>query len=398
MKRREQLVKKSEWSDKQLEELLRQMPKIQDDRNPRDIYRNLPIRKTKPKQWLVPGLATVAALLIFFILIPKLMVGPQYSEDNASQEKSSVERDIQTADKNSTIALKKDDTSSKARTFTGADKTQTLKTAIYDEEVGKGKVLTYWIPDPQIQILVPVSTIINDSNERTWLELFNKNMVNLKEEEWGLSEFYPLNATLKLDNKNKAIIVDLPLNHQYGQGSATETNFINVLQRDISSNSDLKKIRFSTNGEPGIELGNYGHQEEVSIQQQKNHAFFFYYPEGNEIPFLVPSIEKYKDIKMAVEDMKKDQPALGLKSSLLPALPIDEVSIKEKTLIVSMKENTNIQDDQPTINAYESLLLTAKEFGLEKVFITNSPIKNIGPFDLSKENKVPLAPNQRTLQ
>ncbi len=398
MKRREQLVKKSEWSDKQLEELLRQMPKIQDDRNPRDIYRNLPIRKTKPKQWLVPGLATVAALLIFFILIPKLMVGPQYSEDNASQEKSSVERDIQTADKNSTIALKKDDTSSKARTFSGADKIQTLKTAIYDEEVGKGKVLTYWIPDPQIQILVPVSMIINDSNERTWLELFNENMVNLKEQEWGLSEFYPLNASLKLDNKNKAIIVDLPLNHQYGQGSATETNFINVLQKDISSNSDLKKIRFSTNGEPGIELGNYGHQEEVSIQQQKNHAFFFYYSDGNEIPFLVPSIEKYKDIKMAVEDMKKDQPTLGLKSSLLPALPIDEVSIKEKTLIVSMKEDANLQDDQPTINAYESLLLTAKEFGLEKVLITNPPIKNIGPFDLSKENKVPLAPNQRTLQ
>ena len=398
MKRREQLVKKSEWSDKQLEELLRQMPKIQDDRNPRDIYRNLPIRKTKPKQWLVPGLATVAALLIFFILIPKLMVGPQYSEDNASQEKSSVERDIQTADKNSTIALKKDDTSSKARTFSGADKTQTLKTAIYDGEVGKGKVLTYWIPDPQIQILVPVSTIINDSNERTWLELFNENMVNLKEQEWGLSEFYPLNASLKLDNKNKSIKVDLPLNHQYGQGSATETNFINILQKDISSNSDLKKIRFSTNGEPGIELGNYGHQEEVSIQQQKNHAFFFYYSDSNEIPFLVPSIEKYKDIKMAVEDMKKDQPTLGLKSSLLPALPIDEVSIKEKTLIVSLKEDASLQDDQPTINAYESLLLTAKEFGLEKVFITNPPIKNIGPFDLSKENKVPLAPNQRKLQ
>ncbi|WP_026563964.1 hypothetical protein [Bacillus sp. UNC41MFS5] len=391
-------MKKSEWSDKQLEELLRQMPKIQDDRNPRDIYQNLPIRKTKPKQWLVPGLATVAALLIFFILIPKLMVGPQYSEEHASQEKSSVERDIQTADKNSAIALKKDDTSSKARTFTGADKTQTLKTAIYDEEVDGGKVLTYWIPDPQIQILVPVSTIINDSNEKTWLELFNENMVNLKEQEWGLSEFYPLNAALKLDNKNKAILVDVPLYHQYGQGSATETNFINVLQKDFSSNSDLKKIRFSTNGEPGIELGNYGHQEKISIQQQKNHAFFFYYSEGNEIPFLVPSIEKYKDIKMAVEDMKKDQPTLGLKSSLLPALPINEVSIQEKTLIVSMKEDTILQDDQATINAYESLLLTAKEFGLDKVFITNPPIKNIGPFDLSKENKVPLAPNQRTLQ
>lgn len=391
-------MKKSEWSDKQLEELLRQMPKIQDDRNPRDIYENLPVRNKKPKQWLVPGLATVAALLIFFILIPKLMVGPQYSEDHAGQEKSSVERDIQKADENSTIALKKEDASPKARTFSGADKTQTSKTAIYDEEVGDGKVLTFWIPDPQIQILVPVSTIINDSNEKTWLELFNENMVNLKEQEWGLSEFYPLSASLKLDEKNNAILVDVPSNHQYGQGSATETNFINVLKKDISSNSDIKKIRFSTNGEPGIELGNYGHQDEVRIKQQKNHAYFFYYSEGNDIPFLVPSIENYEDIKTAVEEMKKDQPTLGLKSSLLPALPINEVSIKEKTLIVSMEDNTSLQDDQSTINAYESLLLTAKEFGLEKVFITNPPIKNLGPFDLSKKNKVPLAPNQRTLQ
>ncbi len=391
-------MKKSEWSDKQLEELLRQMPKIQDDRNPRDIYQNLSIRKNKTKQWLLPGLATVAALLIFFILVPKLMVGTQYSEDKVSQEKSSTGQDMQNADQNSKPALKKEDNSSKARIFSSAEKIETLKTSIYDEEVGKGKVLTYWIPDPQAQILVPVSTIVNNTNDKTWLELFTENMVNLKEQEWGLSEYYPLNATLKLDGQNKAVLVDVPVNHQYGQGSATETNFINVLQKDISSNSNLKRIKFSTNGEPGIELGNYGPQEELKIQQQKNHAFFFYYSEGNEIPYLVPSIETYKDVKTALEAMKKDQPSLGLKSSLLPALPINEVSINEKTLIVTIKEDTSLQDDQSTINAYESLLLTAKEFGLEKVIVTNSPLKNIGPFDLSKENKVPRAPNLRTIQ
>ncbi|MEH7501126.1 negative regulator of sigma-X activity [Neobacillus drentensis] len=391
-------MKKSEWSDKQLEELLRQMPKIQDDRNPRDIYQNLSIRKNKTKQWLLPGLATVAALLIFFILVPKLMVGTQYSEDKVSQEKSSTGQDMQKADQNSKPALKKEDNSSKARIFSSAEKIETLKTSIYDEEVGKGKVLTYWIPDPQAQILVPVSTVVKNTNDKTWLELFTENMVNLKEQEWGLSEYYPLNATLKLDEQNKAVLVDVPVNHQYGQGSATETNFINVLQKDISSNSNLKRIKFSTNGEPGIELGNYGPQEELKIQQQKNHAFFFYYSEGNEIPYLVPSIETYKDVKTALEAMKKDQPSLGLKSSLLPALPINEVSINEKTLIVTIKEDTSLQDDQSTINAYESLLLTAKEFGLEKVIVTNSPLKNIGPFDLSKENKVPRAPNLRTIQ
>jgi hypothetical protein len=393
-------VKKSEWSDKQLEELLRQMPKIQDDRNPRDIYQNLTIRKTKTrkKQWLVPSLATVAALLIFFILVPKLMIGTHYSEDKASQEKSSVEQDTQTADENSTIALKKDNASSKARTFSGAEKIATMKTAIYDEEVGKGAVLTYWIPDPQAQILVPVSTIVNNPNNKTWLTLFSETMGNLKEQEWGLSEFYPLNATLKLDNKNKAVLVDVPANHQYGQGSATETSFMNVMQKDISSNSNLKKIKFSTNGQQGIELGNYGPQKELDIQQQEKHAYFFYYSEGNEIPYLVPSIETFKDIKIALEAMKKDQPIVGLKSSLLPALPINEVSIDKNTLIVSITENSILQDDQATINAYESLLLTAKEFGLEKVMIKNSPLKMLGSFDLTKENKVPRAPNLRKIQ
>lgn len=389
-------MKKSEWSDKQLEELLRQMPKIQDDRNPRDIYQNLSIRKSKTKQWLLPGLATVAALLLFFILVPKLMVGTQYSEDKVSKENASSKQEMQTGD-NSTLSFN-EDADSKAKTLSGAEKVEFLKNAIYEDEVGNATVLTYWIPDPQVQILVPVSTIVRDTNDKSWLTLFNKEMVNLKEQEWGLSEFYPLNATLKLDEENNSVLVDVPSSHQYGQGSATETNFINVLQKDITSNSDIRKIKFSTNGEPGIELGNFGRKEVLDIVSEKNHAFFFYYSEGNELPYLVPSIDTYKDIKTALEAMKKDLPQLGLKSSLLPSLPINDVSINEKTLHVTITNNSSLRDDQLTLNAYEALLLTAKEFGFEKVSINNSPINTLGPFDLSKENKVPRAPNLRTIQ
>lgn len=396
MKRRGQLVKKSEWSDKQLEELLRQMPKIQDNRNPRDIYQNLNIRKKKIKQWLLPGLATACALLIFFILVPKLMIGNQYAEEKASQKDASAGQEMQNTDENSKLAKESDN--SQAKTFSEAGKNELLKTAIYDDDVNNGTVLTYWIPDSQAQILVPVSTLVYDSTNKSTFTLFIEKMVNLQEGDWGLSEFYPLNATLTLDEKNESVLVDVPANHQYGQGSTTEINFIKVLQKDISSNSQMKKIHFSTNGEPGIELGNYGRQEEIQVVEEKNHAFFFYYSEGNEIPYLVPSIDTYKDIHTALEAMKNDQPLLGLKSSLLPGLPIKDVSTNEKTLYVTLKENSNLSDNQLTMNAYESLLLTAKEFGLEKVIIKNSSIKNIGPFDLSKENKVPLAPNFRTIQ
>jgi hypothetical protein len=402
-------VKKSEWSDKQLEDLLRQMPKIQDDRDPRDIYRNLPVKKRKTKQWLLPSIATVTAFLLLFILVPRVMDGT-YLLDNASEEESSEDKNLSFAENNndSSIALKKEDTSLKKSSILDTEKTEnkelmgtesSIKTAIYEDEVGNGKVLTYWIPDPQGQILIPVSTLVSDSKDQSWLPLYTETMANLTETVWGLSDFYPLDVTLKLDEKSDTLMVDVPTNHQYGQGSAAEMNFIQVLQKDITSNSsNLNKIKFSTNGVPGIELGNYGRMEKLDLVQEKNQAFFIYYSEGNDFPFLAPSSETYQDITTALAAMKNDQPVLGLKKSIPSSLLIQNVSIKGKTLAVTIKDNSSLQDDQLTLASYEALLLTAKEFGFEMVFVKNSPLPNLGPFDLSKENKVPTAPNLRTIQ
>lgn len=42
-------MKESKWSDEQLQELLRQLPKIKDDRDPRDIYQAIEIKMGKQK-------------------------------------------------------------------------------------------------------------------------------------------------------------------------------------------------------------------------------------------------------------------------------------------------------------------------------------------------------------
>ncbi|QCJ43316.1 hypothetical protein FAY30_16180 [Bacillus sp. S3] len=396
-------MKKSEWSDRELEELLRQMPRIQDHRDPRDIYQNLSLKKRKRKPWLLPGIAAVAALLLFFILAPKLMDGTNISFDQTTEEKSSATKEIAVADKDSNILLKKEDASSKEQAYTGTAQTELAKggsiiTAVYDADVESGKVFTYWIPDPQAQILIPVSTIINDTEEQSWLTVYTKNMENLKEAEWGLSDFYPLKVTMVLDEKTNTVLVDVPADHQYGQGAATETNFLNILKKDIASNSSsIKKIKFSTNGVPGIELGNYGSMNELDVVQETKHAFLFYYPEGSEIPYLTTTKETFNDINQAIEAMKSDQPQLGLKSSLKPLLPLHDVSVIDKTLYVSLKGNTSLQDNQQTTTSFESLLMTAKEFGLEKVVVKDSVLPHIGPFDLSLEQKVPLAPNLQNI-
>ena len=395
-------MKKSEWSDRELEELLMQMPKIKDHRNPRDIYQNLSLKRRKTKTWLLPSLATAAALLLFFILVPKLMDGANSSSDKQA-EITSFNKETKDADqkKNSTFALNKGESSSKEKALSGTPKnkvmtTSTVKTAIYADDVGNGKVLTYWIPDPQGQILIPVSTVVAKSDNESWLTLYNENMANLKEEEWGLTDFYPLNVTMSVNSDHTTIQVDAPLNHQYGQGSTNETNFINVINKDISSNSDIKKVKFSTNGEPGIELGNFGNKQEIDINAVKNHGYFFYYPTGSDVPFLTPSTTIYTDINKALDAMKTDQTELGLTGSLSPLLPISDVSIADKTLVLSFKGNTTLQNNQMTVSAFEALLLTAKDFGLEKVVVKDSPILQLGPFDLTKENQVPVAPNLRS--
>jgi hypothetical protein len=398
MRRRDWKVKKSEWSDKQLEELLRQMPKIEDHRNPRDIYQNLSIKRRKTPTWLLPSVAAVAALFLLFILVPKLMVGSEFSLDKVEQE-NSVEQKMSLADdssagnENKSTAIEEDTPGEQPN----IPMQEGNNTAVYENEVGNGQVLTYWIPDQQAQILIPVSTIVNVEGNESWLTLFNESMGNLKEEEWGLSDYYPLNATIEFASNENSVVVDVPSDHKYGEGSTSETNFVNVVTKDIFSNSDINKIKLTTNGQNGIELGNFGLMDELIIESEEKHAYFFYYPEGMDIPFTVPSFESYNDINEAIEAMKLDQPVLGLEASLVPSLIFKEVLIEGNKLILTLDENVNLKNDSSTLYSFEALLLTAKEFGIETIQIENAPINQLGPFDLTSEIKVPVAANFRPI-
>ncbi|NYE04851.1 hypothetical protein F4694_001600 [Bacillus niacini] len=389
-------MKKSEWSDKQLEELLRQMPKIHDNRNPRDIYQNLSIKKRKRSAWLIPGFAAAAALLLFFLLVPKMLNGTQNSFDSSKQEESSSEAKMSQSDDHSSLLMKKEDSKSGSKPEMRI--TEINKNALYDDEAGDGTVITYWIPDSQAQNLVPISIVVTPDNNKNWLTIFTESMELLNEEEWGLADYYPLNAKFELDETKNTVIVDVPKNHPYGQGSTAEINFITTLKNNIASNSNVNKIMLKTDGQPGVELGNYGVLEEIEVKPEGKHAYFFYKPDGMDTTYLVPSTDTYQDINAALEAMKTDQQEQALKASLIPSFPIKDVTAKENKLIITLDENAAMENSQETVNSYEAILLTAKEFGIDTITIVNAPIQLLGPFDLTKEMKVPLAPNLRQIQ
>lgn len=388
-------MKKSEWSDHELEQLLQQMPKVKDHRDPRDIYQSLSLKakKRKAQAWIVPSIASLAAVLLLFILAPQVWQG--ISQDSATKQETNEAFD----NSNNMAKIATDDS-----TNTGlADKKQEMsllatatETAVYEEELMEQQVITYIVPDQNAQLLVPVSVLVPKEN-KTWVELYQSQAEKLTENQWGLSDYFPLNATLSMENE-QTLNVDVPADHQYGNGSANETLFIGILEETMSRHQNLQKITFSTNGNPGIMLGNSGELSELNKPGTKKRSYYLFNPNNQNSPFIVPGVDVSSDIGTALEAMRVGNDIYGLKPSI-PAEFIYKINeSSDEQLILDISGNTQLTVEPKYVYCIEAILLTAKEFGYKTVKFENSPVPSIGRFNLENEIKVPVAPNKVILQ
>lgn len=390
-------MKKSEWSDNELEDLLRQMPKLKDNRDPRDIYQSLSIKANNRKRpvWIIPSVASVAAVLLLFILAPNIW--NSIFQDSSSNKESDIA--IEDSSKTHEMTKMAPHNGESNMGITAADnngitslKVQSQETAIYEEDIVGQEVITYMIPDQNAQILVPV-TVLVPKGTKTWIEQFQAQSEKLTEVQWGLSDFYPLNANLKMIDE-ETLNVDVPDGHLYGMGSANETSFITILKETFMVDRNIKKITLSTNGKSGISFGNYGDLTELNQPDVKKRSYYLFNPNNQNLPFLVPSIDQYNDIDSALRSMTIGNETYGL----MPALPnnftFDVDSSLNETLVLTFKDNTQLTEEPKNIYAIEAILLTAKDFGYKAVKFENAPITQIGRFNLQNEVKVPVAPNK----
>lgn len=398
------MVNKSEMSEQQLEELLRSLPKIQDHRDPQDIYQNVSakLRRRKNKTWVLPSVATAAALLLFVFIAPNIMDWQHSSEEPMEKSSTSESEDNkvknreqqtdQTGENRHT-----EEKSSEDQNGPKALEAEELYTAVYDSE-GSGKnVMTYYIPDQNAQNMVPVSVVVPAEKNKNRFQQYVDLMPKLQEEKWGLSEYYPLKAEFTFDESSGVLNVDLPSENMYEDGSASELSLTEVLTKNAAA-LGIKKITLSTDGNPGVNFGNQGPLTELPIEEARNHAYFFYYPTDKaKKPYLVPSTDPLENIKEAIEVMKNDIETYGLKASIPKEMKIDAVTASGRLLVIRLHDVTELSDDVKIIPSIEAILLTAKDFDYETVKIeTEDPIQ-FGKFTFNEEWKVPSAPNEVSL-
>lgn len=408
-------MKKSQLSDKQLEEILGQMPKIKDNRDPRDIYQNIAHRVGKRRfpGWVLPGVAAAAVLLLAFVLSPGLIDWNQSadksseiestenakmaSDKDMAEEKEQATKESLDKDDSKLMQQEKSDEGNQFMAMKTPNPYADL-TALYEPELGEDhQALTYVIPDKPGQLLVPITVTVSNA-EQEWIDTFTGTMPKLKEEEWGLSDFYPVDGSWSYDDSSKTLNLDVKPDHIYRHGSISNTMLIEGMSRNLAGKG-IEKLSYSTNGEQGIEFGNYGvkYEDDIPADSLKRRAYMLYFPEGTNQSYLVPTKEQFKTIDAAFEQMRGYIEEQHLSSSLPEHFTLDQASLEkdDKVLRIVIADNKGITEE--FLTNIEAILLTAKEFDYQAVKIENAGAGQLGPFNLNENLPLPLAPNKKDI-
>ncbi len=393
-------------SDEQLEEWLREMPKLKDHRDPHDIYENISKKlEEKPrKTWIIPSFATAAAVFLITILSFNYFDGASFNhsadkstqEEAATEQNPSLKREESTVENEARMDVGKEENLTEMNDIT-FQATEDPTTAIYAEDLGAMQVFTLAIPDSQVQNIIPVSFLIEPSDQVDQLAHIEEVMASIDEQEWGLDDFYPLEADFSIDANDSILNVNVAADHPYQDGTAS-IPFINAIQQ-LLIHLNLEKAVFTTNGkEKGMSTGHDFITEKL-VEKTSNLAFYFYYPNNESIkPYLVPFTESFSTIEEAFKAMKTNIDTHNLKAPLLVE-QITSVAIEETNnrVNITFNEGVNIEDTPETIQSIEAILLTAQSFGFEKVKFSNVPIDTLGRFSLQEEIQVPIAANKQSI-
>lgn len=400
-------MRKSELSDKQLEDILRQMPKVKDHRDPRDIYQNIAIKLNKRKRrpvWIAPSLAMAAALFLFFFLTANTLNWKDSADSkSASDSDKMVMMDAESKDSAELERTQNSGQSAETGSEEGASiqsmEAMNTLSSVYDQDLLGQELLTYEIPDPNFSFTVPVSIVIPNTEGKSWLELYEETSPKLNEEEWGLKNYYPLNADFDRIQGEATIRVDIPADSEYccKGGTASEVIFVKSLERMFKS-KNVEKITLFTDGTPGINFSHYGFMKELQVVEDTNRAYYFFYPKNHQQPLLVPSQEQFDNLETAILKMTNGSGINSLETSIPEELKLDLNNIKttdNKTVQIQLNDQSELHLGM--LSSFEAILFAAKSFGFDYVKFENTSIDQLGPFNFNEKIPVPVSPNKKLI-
>ncbi|HJF30970.1 MAG TPA: hypothetical protein K8V56_04215 [Sporosarcina psychrophila] len=400
------------WNDNKIENLLGDMPDIQDNRPESEILArlkqderlNTPRRK-KAKKWM-PALVAVAALLVIGLLIPSMFGG----EDTATQMDNAAKSKMMKSDKSadSSAAEAEPETASLAEenmdmgamnrsSIMAADETGGIRHfAVYPEDVIDSTLFHLGLAGDQalsipVTFIIPNSRIKDDfgSMKPTSYDLYKKYADRIDESALGFQEYHPFKGDLAADIH--IIIHELPKNHGYDISAASMEVYKNSLQDTFFGyqevrfeNEDGTAAIFSEVGQPSPPL---------TLKSGLNHSNYYMFEQQDGQQFLSSNFSQPQPtLDKALQQMKEK-----LNDVFFPVIPRDidfeVISGGEVTHIkFSRPLDLDAMESEKAMQLVDGMLLTAASFG-EQLQFENVVQEEWNGFDFSQPLPIPVGSN-----
>lgn len=390
-------MKKNKKSDRNIEALLSQLPKIQDKRKKEEIYTRLleppPIQKRKNK-W-TPVLVSVATLCLLAI-ISSTYFFQENSTSTTEQAQDKATQQLVNSAENSEEAetITEQDVALNEASRTNNEKGESLQSQdvtsaslLYETELEDSDYVTIGIPTKDVQYVVPLTFVYSDTMD--YLDTFNEIANSVNEEDYGLDDYFPLQAEISFIEDQKVIGVNVSADHTYVNADQI---FQNVLEESFRY-QNITEVQLETEGESGVEFAHIGDIEEIKVTLYPQRAMYVATFSDSATSLFVPSERSFETFSEALEAMKEGTSFEGIQASIPKNVVFESVENDEKNVIVTFSEETILANNAQYEQAIEAILLTARDFGFESVSFQNSTIETIGAINMYESVEVPVAPN-----
>ncbi|MFC4324131.1 hypothetical protein [Litchfieldia salsa] len=403
-------MKRSEWSDEQLERLLSEMPQIKDNRKPQDIYQNIStkVNKRRKTPWLVPSIAGIAAVILIIMMGPSFINEMNSGSESSSKESADFANETKEAESGMMSMAGKEearmaeDTKKEAMMDITSEQKSTY--VLWEEDLENKTLLTFTVPISSAQFYTTVS-VLTENDGRSPIDKYNEyipmlnHLLSENYNIWGAETFaldYLRFSEETQSDGTKNIIATIPAEANTPSFSPTLTEVFNITMTESFRwlQEEYKKVVYMVDGQIGAEIGQTGIVEEgVDLVSSTQKGYFMYANKSSEKKFLSHSLKSYDTIEEAFEAMKLEEKRGDF--VLNPSIPNEMVyqlghDEGGKNLTISFQ--STLENNDEYIFALEAMLLTAKEFGFESVTFEGD-IDKVGTISIGISIPVPVSPN-----
>ncbi|MFB5663954.1 hypothetical protein [Alteribacillus sp. HJP-4] len=439
-------------SEEEVQRRVKDLPEVRDQRPKDEIYYNIMEKRQSQKatgsslkRWAVPVLSA-AALLLMIILVPAFFPSSNQSsspeennQDNNNESRSENEsnsEDIEEeppgedetmhtqeseSEEDETVEPeeKEEETEDSSSEDEESQEQEAEEETVQEPEVTVGgndmpeydnytaalqediesdgmRPVTIPLQDGTSSVIVPVTILASESDE-SLLESFDQLNDEFSPEGTGLEESALQNIEW---TKEEEEVPSADFEEENTEGSAESDLIVRSLE-EIARYLDEDEVKLSYNGEPGLDLANFGNVESLDITTE-NRGYYVYTTE-EDVNFLVTgngaSLPTTREdgqlltIEETFEQMQNHEEQNGVAASIPSDMNIVDVEEEEETATIVFEEGTTFPEDDNGTLVTEAILFAASDFGFESINFEGTESTEAGEYNLEETISVPAGPN-----